>query len=77
MTVEISKNPANEYEINYSIKSGKKISRRLVGKILCVDGYFLLMDNNVPIKVMKKITEMDSVIQLAYKVKPSYVNILF
>jgi len=67
----------NHYTVSVIVKSGKIAKHTTIGKIYAVDNYFVLMSENKPEHVLTNISDMDNIMLKRFKVRPTYVNILF
>lgn len=78
MTIEIQKKESEEtYTVSYISRSGKKKTSGIVGFIHEVGSHFVFMVDGKPTNVLNKLHDMDTILLNSFKVRPSYVNLIF
>lgn len=79
MKIEIQQtdNISNVLNVAYIVASGRKQNSGSLGVIHKVGEHYVFMVDNRPVNVINKLSEMDNIILNLFRVKPSYVNVLF
>ena len=78
MRIEIQKRSSeNTYNVSYIAASGKKQTSGIIGTIYPVGIHFVFVIEGKPINVLSKLSDMDGVIHNSFKIKPSYINLIF